>query len=396
MTATDAGNLILNVDDHDANRYVRTRLLKQAGYQVVEAATGGHALEMVASLRPPLVLLDVNLPDMSGFEVCRRIKSESKFGSTFVLQLSASSVTPGDQVGGLDNGADAYLVEPIEFDVLLATIRALLRMRKAEAALAEANIELQGANALLLRRNEDLQRFASAASHDLQEPLRSISNFAGLLEKRYRGRLDANADEILTIIQRGASRMSDLIRSLLVYAQVGEESGTEWGTVNVDEVLAEVLKSLEPSITEAQASIVCEPLPTVPGNAVLLTQLFQNLIQNGLKYHKTHQKPSIHIGQRSPSAKMVEVAICDEGIGIPLEFQRVIFSPFQRLHGDEVPGFGIGLATCQRIVERHHGQIWVESQGEGTGSTFVVSLPLSARSPRVRRSESFETADTPQ
>ena len=280
--------MILNVDDYEAGRYARSRLLKQAGYQVAEAGTGERALELAASLRPLLVLLDVNLPDMSGLEVCRKIKSDPELGSTLVLQVSASAVTSGDRVGGLDNGADGYLVEPVDSEVLLATVRALLRMRRAETELAKANKALQDANELLIRRNEDLQRFAYAASHDLQEPLRTISNFSGLLERRYAGKLDAEADQILTYIQQGASRMSTLIQGLLIYEQASQE-GDGWTGVDLSQVLEWTLKNLEQSITESGARITYDPLPTVKGNAALLSQLFQNLIHNGMKYQKTDE-----------------------------------------------------------------------------------------------------------
>src|SRR6185437_7680460 len=131
--------MILNVDDHEAGRYARTRLLQQAGYEVAEAATGSETLKLIASLRPSLVLLDVNLPDMSGLEVCRRIKSDSDLSSILVLQVSASAITSQDRIGALNNGADGYLIEPLDSDVLLATVRSLLRVREAEEKLAKAN-----------------------------------------------------------------------------------------------------------------------------------------------------------------------------------------------------------------------------------------------------------------
>ena len=365
--------MILNVDDYEAGRYARSRLLKQAGYQVAEAGTGEMALELAASLRPLLVLLDVNLPDMSGLEVCRKIKSDPELGSTLVSGVSLA-VTSGDRVGGLDNGADGYLVEPVDSEVLLATVRALLRMRRAETELAKANKALQDANELLIRRNEDLQRFACAASHDLQEPLRTISNFSGLLERRYAGKLDAEADQILTYIQQGASRMSTLIQGLLIYEQASQE-GDGWTGIDLSQVLEWTLKDLEQSFTESGARITYDTLPTVRGNAALLSQLFQNLIHNGMKYQKTDELAQIHVAARKNTRDAVAITVSDNGIGIPSKYHQLIFAPFHRLHGGESPGFGIGLATCQRIVERHGGRIWVESAGEGAGATFCFSLP---------------------
>ena len=377
--------MILNVDDHEAGRYARTRLLKQAGYEVAEAGTGNEALELVASLRPSLVLLDVNLPDMSGLEVCRRVKSDAELSSILVLQVSASNITSQDRIGALDNGADGYLIEPVDSEVLLATVRALLRVREAEEELAKANRALQEANALLTRRNEDLQRFAYAASHDLQEPLRTISNFSGLLERRYAGKLDAEADQILAFIQQGVARMSMLIQGLLMYEQAGQEHGENWTTVELDQVVAWTLKDLEKSITESDATITFDPLPTIRGNAALLLQLFQNLVHNGLKYHKPGEPATIHISCQNKTPDMVEIAVSDNGIGIPAKYQKIIFSPFQRLHGAESPGFGIGLATCQRIIERHGGRIWVESPNRYTGTTFYFSFQTGHKISQANR-----------
>lgn len=349
-----------------------------AGYKVAEARTGQEALNLIASLRPSLVMLDVNLPDIDGLEVCRRIKSDATLGLTPILQVSASAISNRDQVGGLDNGADAYLIEPVDSDVLLATVRALLRMRKAEADLASANAALVLANEMLRRKNDDLQRFAYMASHDLQEPLRTVATYAALLVRRYGSGLNTDAHEFLNHIQRGTSRMSLLIQGLLMYAKAGLEGEEGKELVDLNRVLAATIKDLEQSVAESQATIEARELPTVPGNAVLLTQLFQNLVHNALKYRKPDQAPVIGIAATPAGENMTEVVISDNGIGIPPEYHQTIFEPFQRLHGFDVPGSGIGLATCQRIVERHGGKIWVESEGTDRGSHFHFTLPVDA------------------
>ena len=204
--------VLLNVDDHEAGRYARSRLLLDAGYRVEEAINGFDALAKVDRLRPSLVLLDVHLPDISGLEVCRRIREHPQSAHTAVLQITASATSNLQRVMGLDNGADAYLVEPVDSEVLLATVRALLRMRRAEEELQRANEALQesanslaAANSALRLSNEDLQRFSYAAGHDLQEPLRTIRSFATLLSRHYRDRLDKDADQWLKFIEEGAA-----------------------------------------------------------------------------------------------------------------------------------------------------------------------------------------------
>lgn len=367
--------MILNVDDHEPGRYARSRLLTKAGYTVRETATGTEALELSIALRPALVVLDVNLPDLSGLEVCRRIKTHPLIASTPILHLSASAITPADCVGGLDSGADAYLIEPVDSDVLLATVRALLRMRKAEEELHRTNEALQAANAALVRSNEDLDRFAHVVSHDLQEPLRTVSSFASLLDARYRGRLDKDGETCLDHIQRGTAAMRSLIDKLLIYAQVGAPGENPCDHVKMEEVWSSVMNTLEHAIAEVDGVITHGPLLAVCGNQTQLAQLFQNLISNGLKFRRPEEPPRIHVSAGKHSGGMVMFSVSDNGVGIPPEHHEKIFAEFSRLNPKDVRGTGIGLATCKRIVERHGGRIWVETVDDGTGSIFRFLLP---------------------
>lgn len=369
--------MILNVDDHEPGRYAKSRVMKLAGYEVAEAGTGQRALELVASLRPDLIMLDVNLPDIGGLEVCRLVRADPESRSIPILQISASAITTSDRVDGLDNGADAYLIEPVDSDVLVATVRALLRMRKAEMELAAANKALLAANGLLERSNEELQRFSYAASHDLREPLRTIACFSGMLSKKYAGQIDADADAIIRAIKQGVTRMTSLIDDLLVYAQAGQASDEDTTNIDLNEVLASTLKNLDRSIKEVGSSVQADPLPVVSGTRVSLSQLFQNLIHNAVKYRAPETPGRIRVTATKQAGNTVTIAISDNGVGIAPHHQSLIFEPFQRLHGSEVAGYGIGLATCKRIVERHGGKIWAESGGIGKGSTFYFTLPLA-------------------
>src|SRR4051794_20343147 len=197
---------ILNVDDRELNRYIRSQILHAAGYETIEAGTGREALEKTVFERPDLVLLDVHLPDISGLEVCRLIKSDKRTSGVMILQLSASAVEFTDAIRGLDQGADDYLIEPVEPELLLAKVRSILRLRAAEQSLRQTN--------------EDLKQFAFAVSHDLQEPLRTLASYAQLFERRYREQLDTTADLYLSSIIDGAIRMSQLINDLLIYARL--------------------------------------------------------------------------------------------------------------------------------------------------------------------------------
>ncbi len=223
--------------------------------------------------------------------------------------------------------------------------------------------------------NNDLERFAHVVSHDLQAPLTTVSSFASLLDLRYRGKLDRQADTFLDHIRDGTERMSSLIERLLIYAQARGGHEDIRDHVEMEQVLAWAVSNLEQAISASGALVTHDPLPSVRGDQTLLAQLLQNLISNGLKYRRAEEPARVHVTAEQQSDKTVLFSVCDNGIGISPEYHKQIFAEFSRLHGHEVGGTGIGLATCQRIVEHHGGRIWVESAGPGNGATFRFLLP---------------------
>ncbi len=224
----------------------------------------------------------------------------------------------------------------------------------------------------LARSNAELEQFAYVASHDLQEPLRMVASFTQLLARRYRGRLEKDADEFIGFAVDGATRMQALINDLLAYSRVGTR-GKPFAPTDCGAVLQMALDNLARSVLESGAVITHDPLPTVWGDAVQLTQVFQNLIANAVKF-RGQETPRIHVSAKRQGSQWV-FAVRDNGIGIDPDQQERIFMIFQRLHHrSEYPGTGIGLAICKKILERHGGRIWVESKPD-EGATFYFSLP---------------------
>ena len=238
--------------------------------------------------------------------------------------------------------------------------------KKAEAALREAHEELK-------RSNAELEQFAYVASHDLQEPLRMVSSYTQLLMRRYGDKLDGDAKEFTAFIVDGATRMKQLIEDLLAYSRVGTRD-KNFKPVDAESSLKRALTNLRAAIQDSGATVTQDKLPTIPCDEVQLAQLFQNLIGNALKFRKPDAAPAVHVGAADQGAEW-EFTVRDNGIGIEPQYFERIFMVFQRLHDKgEYPGTGIGLAIVKKVVERHGGRIWVQSQ-PGAGTTFHFTMP---------------------
>ena len=231
------------------------------------------------------------------------------------------------------------------------------------------------------RIEEERRRFASVASHDLSEPLRTIHGFAALLQRKYEGRLDDTADGYLRHILDGTRRMQRLIDGLLAYGRIGR-GGTAFEEVDLDGVLRRVVEDLDVRVDESQATVIVDELPTVHGDRTQLEQLFQNLLLNALKFHGG-APPHVEVGA-ARVAEGWELRVGDEGIGVPVDQREAIFAMFTRGGAGDERGAGIGLAVCARVVANHGGRIWVEDNPRG-GSVFAFTLPDRPPAPGEQR-----------
>ncbi|WP_390883509.1 PAS domain S-box protein [Kovacikia minuta] len=250
-----------------------------------------------------------------------------------------------------------------------------------EIKVQERTAELNSLNQDLARSNQELEQFAYVASHDLQEPLRAVTGYTQLLIQDYQDRLDDSAQEYANYIVDAAKRMQQLIQDLLAYSRVGTRSLTFFPT-DCNAVMHQVLQNLQVAIAESNATILCDSLPTVHADRNQLIQLFQNLIGNAIKFHRPKTSPEIHISAELAASKWL-FRVQDNGIGIKARYLDRIFEIFKRLHSRmEFSGTGIGLAICKKIVERHSGTIWVESE-PGIGTTFYFTIPIFHDPPNV-------------
>ncbi len=375
--------MILNVDDDAASRYAKSRILKRAGYEVIEAGTGLDALRLIKETRPQLVLLDVKLPDITGLDVCRTIKQDPQSAHIMVLQVSASYVTTPDRVLGLECGADSYLTEPIEVTELLATVNALLRLYQRE----EENRQL-----LAQLREADRQKdeFLAILAHELRNPLHPIR---GALELLCLSRqLDADARLSCDVIDQQVSHLARLIDDLLDVARITRDK-LELRKEKLH--LADVLRSAVESsraflqLHGHRASVVLPPATVqLEGDPVRLTQVFVNLLNNAAKYTPEGGKILV---SASAQADRAVVSVKDSGIGIPSDKLPQIFEKFYQIdraleRSDS--GLGLGLTLVRRLVELHGGTVEARSEGSGKGSEFIVSLPILPRSEKSSETES--------
>jgi signal transduction histidine kinase len=318
------------------------------------------------------------------------------FGSQrLLLQPIHNLIEASNQLGQGDLSARAQGQSGIaELESLAASFNTMAdKLQRRENQLEESNHQLE--NSLIelgqeieerrktedeLKRftqqlensNQELEQFAYVASHDLQEPLRVVAGYLQLLERRYKGRLDSDADEFIAFAVDAAKRMQNLINDLLAYSRIGRKI-RPFEATDASRIVAEAKRNLAMLIEETKAEVVAGELPQIWGDAAQLVLVFQNLISNGIKFH-SDVSPRIDINAKD-CGEMWEFSVRDNGIGIDPQYSKRIFLIFQRLHTrEEYPGTGIGLAICQKIVEYHGGKIWVESE-EGKGTTFHFTLP---------------------
>ena len=361
---------VLLLEDNPLDGELTLQELRNGGFNV-SADVAANAEEFTAQVqtnRYHIVLADYNLPQWTGMEALQVLRSQNL---DTPLILVTGSLGEERAVECLKQGATDYVLKDRISRLPLAVRRALeekrLRQehREAEADLAQKVKELA-------RSNAELEQLAYVASHDLQEALRMVSSYTQLLAKRYQGRLDSDADKFIAYAVDGANRMQRLIQDLLAYSRVGKVQ-KELLEISSEAALQNALKNLSQVISESGAVITHDPLPPLVIDEMHLTQLFQNLVGNAIKYHGP-ETPCIHIFSTKKD-KELTLSVRDNGIGIAAQYFERIFVMFQRLHArDEFSGTGIGLAISKKIVERYGGRISVQSES-GKGSTFSFSLP---------------------
>lgn len=373
---------VLVVNDDDASRYTASRILELAGHRVIEANTGGEALRLASQMRPDLIVLDVKLPDLSGYEVAARLRSQKDTASISVMHTSATFVTADKRVLGLDSGADAYLTEPFEPAELIAMVKSLLRLRHAER-------EMRQRADLLAEADRRKDEFLAMLAHELRNPLAAIMTAIGILERKPTE--DPKEERMRSIIHRQTHHLARLVDDLLDVSRF-TRGKVELRRERLDlcAVLHQALTLIRP-VAEGRGLRLESTLPEgslwLNADATRLEQIFMNLLDNAAKYTDVGGSISLIAFQEGvdEGARAV-VRIKDTGIGIPTHKLPFIFELFSQV--DESlersrGGLGIGLTLVRNLVELHGGTVSVTSAGLGRGSEFVVKLPLAQSLPAI-------------
>jgi len=409
---------ILVVDDNLNNLTTLETILAQPGYRIIRANSGRQGLKHLLDRDFAVILLDVNMPDIDGFETASLIRARERTEAVPIIFITALL---GDELSlfkGYSVGAVDYILSPIVPEILRAKVAVFVelflktekikrqseQLRAAERKdhdlrLAETKRQLEmetwriteehlkrekeaeARSALALaekareleRSNSDLEQFATIASHDLQEPLRTISSYCQLLEKQFEGKLEPETQDCLNYVVDAAKRMQLMIKSLLTYSSAKRERKA-MGNIDCSQLLSEILDSVRAAIQESGALVSFDRLPKVTGERARLSQVFQNLISNAIKF-RDGTRPIIRVSAKETDGYWT-FCVADNGIGIDPQHFGKLFGVFQRLHTrEEYPGTGIGLALCKKIIENHGGRMWVESE-LGKGARFYFTLPM--------------------
>jgi signal transduction histidine kinase len=408
---------IMLVDDREDNLLSMETVLEPDGYRFVKATSGRQVLKtLLSDLDFALILMDVQMPNLNGFETASLIYERERLRHIPIIFITANNYGEENLFKGYRAGAVDYIYKPVNPDLLrakvsvfvdlyrknqrlmaqeqkLVTINRNLEMeineRKAsEEKVTELNKQLLENIARLEAANKDLDLFAFMASHDLQAPLRKVRMFSDRLLNSSENQLGKEGRLYLSRIQEVSKRMQDLINDILRFSKISVEK-QNFGAVDLNGVIDEVLSEMEPTIREKAADVQVDKLPVLPASTVLMGPLFSNLISNSLKYSKKQEPPQIRIryeegpaltaaNGRETSTRYGRIFIEDNGIGFDQKYAEQIFDMFRRLHPNaEYEGTGIGLALCKKIVEMHKG--FISALGKpGEGATFIVSLPLGS------------------
>lgn len=376
---------ILIVDDVPANVWALKAILDKHGYKTQTADSGPMALDVVRATAPDIILLDIMMPKMDGYEVCRRLKADEQTRDIPVIFISARENTE-DKVKAFSVGGVDYITKPLQIEEVLARVGTHLALRRLQKQLQEANDELAlrlgelaHSNIELQLRNKELDAFAHTVAHDLKDPLTALLFYASWMEKSWNQMQTEKVQDSLELVVQAGKKLDRIVDELLLLSRV-RRGEVKTQDLNMASIVTEAQKRLSDLITGHEAEIIIPPDDTWPvakGHAPWVEEIWVNYMSNAIKYGG--RPPRVEVGADPPQAeevkgKTIRFWVRDNGPGLTPEEQERLFVPFERLGQVRAQGHGLGLSIVRRIAEKLGGEVNVESK-VGQGSTFYFTLP---------------------
>ena len=370
-SASESAGLIVIVDDNLQNLQMLKAILEDKGYEIRAAISGKLALDAINQVRPDLILLDIMMPEMSGYEVCEYLKSNEETKDIPVLFISALD-DPEDKMRAFEAGGLDYIPKPFHIEEVIMRVQTHISLRKTKQELDIAYLNLKDHADKLEAANNELRSFSYSVSHDLRAPLRSISGFSQILSQDYGNIIDKEGQDYLKRINQSVNRMGVLIENMLQLSQLSNAEMIRH-KVNFKEIAETVISELREQDPEREVSVtIATDMPSFCDGGLMEIAL-ENLLGNAWKYTLKSENPTIEFGVNEKDGEHIYF-VKDNGAGFDMKHADRIFEPFRRLHStNDFEGSGIGLATVQRIIYLHGGRVWVDSKRErGTTFYFVV------------------------
>ncbi|MBI1288634.1 MAG: response regulator [Flavobacteriales bacterium] len=363
---------ILMVDDRPENLVALERLLKQMPVELYSANSGNEALRLTLHHDFALALLDIQMPEMDGYELAEFLRSEEKTARMPFIFVSAIYTDQIHVFKGYEKGAFSFITKPFEPVVLTSKVEFFVEKYQQEQLLIHAHQLLEQRVKQLQMANEEMESFSYSVSHDLRAPLRAIDGYSQFMLKKYSEGLDETGQRYLTTIADNAKKMGQLIDDILAFSRLGRQALSR-STFNLKEMVTEVVKNVTEHEGYSNVTVEIKDLPEVEGDHSLIRQVIVNLVSNAMKYSSKKDEPKVEVGQTQENGRTI-FYVKDNGAGFDMKYYDKLFGVFQRLHhNDEFHGNGVGLALVKRIINRHHGEIWAESKLQ-QGATFFFTL----------------------
>jgi two-component system sensor histidine kinase/response regulator len=366
---------ILLVDDKPENLVVLEELLGHPDRQLIKATSGNDALRMMLKHEVAVVLLDVEMPGMDGYEAAQLMRGAESTRLVPIIFVTAGDRSEERTFRGYEAGAVDFLYKPINAHTLTSKVDVFIDLHRKTRQLEQLNLALERTSGALREKIGDLEYVTQTLSHDLRAPLRSIRGFSQILAEELGDQLPREAADALQRVLKGGERMAAMVDDLYRLLKLSGDAGTATD-VDTAAVLKDVAANLRGDLEQAGATLTNDELPTVCGNPMLLGQVFQNLIANAVKYGAV-DRPVIHVGARRVGDAW-QFSVHDNGIGIEPDDRERVFQLFHRLTSDGT-GTGVGLALCKRAVEKLGGRIWIEPDTGAGGTTFCFTIPVKRR-----------------